>query len=240
MIFGENIPFSNAGHICTASMSARPGKWVDIAVQTKKVGATVHARLQFAGEVIPREVVEELNDMLMANITILYSSPETALRPAPRGPLCSRMNFPLPPPPSSPYTSRTLRPPSTEEEEELVLEAWQTVFDLSTKVPLTTRCFDKYSIACACGLQKFFAERNYTVTVDELIRSPSIEDQISLLARGRHLGSWGRAIMILVLILVSFRPLFLRQNSCRDRDSPENGRSLLSFLQIPGLRKERT
>jgi hypothetical protein len=148
--------------LSTASQKSRHSKWI---IRTYRA--------------------EELNDMLMANITVLCSSPETALRPARRDPLCSGMNFPLSPLPSSPNASRTPRPPSTEEKKKLVGEACQTVFDLYDNPSPTTPYFDKYPIACAYGLQKFFAERNYTITVDELIRNPRIEDQLSLLAQSR-------------------------------------------------------
>ena len=81
---GETVEFGN-GHICNAKVSQKPGKWVDIAVQTKKNGNTVHARLQFTSEVVAREVVEELDDMLVANIKMLCSSGEKILKPAPCG-----------------------------------------------------------------------------------------------------------------------------------------------------------
>jgi amino acid adenylation domain-containing protein len=183
---GETVAFTSTTQ-CHATVSARPGKWVDVAVQTKRVGGEVHARLQFAEEVLPRGVVEELAEMLTKNIRMLCEDGGRTLEPAGRGLVCKGMEFPLAMPLTLSRVTEVERLGSGcgEEEEEVVRKAWGKVFDvdIETDVPLEMRYFDRWPIACAYGLQKFFAEWGYSVTVDQLIRCPSIGEQVELLAR---------------------------------------------------------
>lgn len=67
----ETIPFD--GSICTATVSQNPGKWTDIAVETRKEGNQMHARLYFSGKVFRTELVEDFVDMLVVNVRMLSS-----------------------------------------------------------------------------------------------------------------------------------------------------------------------
>lgn len=69
----ERIPFG-AGS-CSASVHQNPGKWTDNAVETKKEGRRMHARLYFCEKVIPMELAEELGDLHVANVKTLSKLP---------------------------------------------------------------------------------------------------------------------------------------------------------------------
>jgi amino acid adenylation domain-containing protein len=183
----EKIPFN--GGICSASVCQNPGKWTDIAVETKKEGDQMHARLYFCSEVFPTGLVEDLGNMLVANIKMLSSGPDRLVSRQKSGQVLSSTDLPLPPAGSSPVmlTSR----PSKKSVSECVIvqEAWRSVFrsdvlkTSTTSEPDKRPFYDSWPLVCAYGLYKFYSEKGFAVTVDDIIHHPSAENQRWLLAQ---------------------------------------------------------
>jgi amino acid adenylation domain-containing protein len=187
----ESIPFD--GGICTATVCQNPGKWTDIAVETRKDGDQMHARLYFSGRVFSKELIEDLGDMLVANIKILSSGGEAPVSSSATGPVLSRTQFPLAPAadgrtaldhaPSGPWPQEAF----------IVREAWRSVLncDVLRRSPMSESAsapfYDSWPLVSAYPLYKFYSDKGFAVNYDDIIMHPSAESQMWLLhARSQH------------------------------------------------------
>jgi hypothetical protein len=149
----------------------------------------MHARLYFCVEVFPTGLVDDLGDMLVANIKILSSGSDRLISRPESGRVLSLTKFPLPLAGSSPVMLTP--PPSTKSVSEgvIVQEAWRSV--LGSGVLKTSRAsepdkipfYDLRPLVCAYGLYKFYFEKGFAVTVDDIIQHPSAAGQRWLLAQ---------------------------------------------------------
>jgi amino acid adenylation domain-containing protein len=187
----ETIPFDEG--ICTAAVRQNPGKWTDIAVETKREGNQMHARLYFSGKVFSTELIEEIGDMLVATVQLLSSGGDSFLSSPDLGPLCSLMQFPLRPAASEDVPRRRALSEMSNESS-IVQEAWGSTFDLGVLGNpgildlASTPFYDSWPLVCAYALFKCYSDQGFAVTVDDIIRHPSPEDQIWLLHERSHNG----------------------------------------------------
>jgi amino acid adenylation domain-containing protein len=182
----ETVSFDDS--VCVATVCQNPGKWTDIAVETKREGPQAQVRLYFNGKVFSTDLVEELGDMLVANIMMLSSGGDSVdIKPAARGPISSLAKFPLAP--ASPGRVRVNLWPITRRSREssVVQETWRSIFkrDVLGNSPSFDRdtepFYKSWPLVCAYALHKHYTENGYVVTVDDMIHHPSPADQIWLL-----------------------------------------------------------
>ncbi len=181
----ETIPF-DAG-ICTATVRQNPGKWTDIAVETKKEANQMHARLYFSAKVFSTELIEELGDMLVENIIMLSSGGNRPIfRPAMK-PLVSWTQFPLPPAASIRRIPDLLLSTEWADEGLIVQEAWRSNFNCAILgISVATKSaskpfYESWPLVCAYALYKFYSDKGFAVTYDDIIQHPSPVDQMWLL-----------------------------------------------------------
>jgi len=187
----ETIPFD--GGICTATVCQNPGKWTDIAVETKKAGDQMHARLYFSGRVFSKELIEDLGDVLVANIKMLSSGGEALDSRCATGPVLSRTQFPLPPAAGGRTVLDQAWSGSWPREAFIVREAWRSIFDCDvlerspTSESALVPFYDSWPLVSAYALYKFYSDREFAVNYDDMILHPSAESQMWLLhERSQH------------------------------------------------------
>ncbi len=181
----ETVSFDEG--ICTATVRQNTGKWTDIAVETKKEGNQMHARLYFSGEVFSTELIEGLGDLLVENIIMLSSGGNRPVFKPTVKPLVSRTQFPLPPAASVRIPPDLRLSTQWEDEALIVQEAWRSSFDCdilesSAAYESASKPFyESWPLVSAYALYKVYSEKGFAVTYDDIIQYPSPVEQMWLL-----------------------------------------------------------
>jgi amino acid adenylation domain-containing protein len=193
----ETIPFDEG--ICTATVRQNPGKWTDIAVETKKDGNQMHARLYFSGRVFSKGLIEDLGDLLVANIKMLSSGGEALVFKSVIGPVLSQTQFPLPPAAGGRTTLDQAPSGHWLSEAVIVQEAWRSTFNCDVlgsslvSESASRPFYDSWPLVSAHALYKFYSDKGFAVNYDDIIQHPSAESQMWLLhERSQHRLSNGK------------------------------------------------